>query len=224
MSLSFKDHSWMFPPKDVHNAGAWDKYWKDQVEHGWGPRIFDLFCDDNIIVKAAHRFGLLTVLCVGNGISQEPVALSKAGLHVTAMDISPVATALSKVFSEELDSTDQYLSRSFCRSGGTVDFVIGDIFNRNDCPGPYDIVIERRTVQVYPKRLRPEAVSLIIARLSAKGILLSHCHDSRWSPLRGGKRHHATEPLIAHQGVKLWKGGDITKLSGRIALIWTSSG
>ncbi|HVP36986.1 MAG TPA: hypothetical protein VMT04_08335, partial [Terriglobales bacterium] len=102
----------MFPPKDAHDAGSWDKYWKNQVEHGFGPGIFDMFCHDDIIVKAAHRFGLSTVPCVGNGISQEPVALSRAGLKVTAMDISPVATALSKVFSEELHSTDRYLSQS----------------------------------------------------------------------------------------------------------------
>lgn len=217
-----EEFAWVFPPKEVHNADAWDSYWKKQIEHGLGPGIFDMFCRDDIIVSAAQRFGLSTVLCVGNGISQEPVVLSRAGLQVTAMDISPLAISLCQKFSEQFHSDEHYISHSLLRPNGTVNFVVGDIFERNDCPGPYDIVIERRTIQDYPEDQRREAVAAIISRLSTKGILVSHCHDGAWKP--PAEPYHSTRSLIAGLGIEIWKGGDITNLDGRIALTLTSTG
>jgi hypothetical protein len=73
------DIAWMFLPKDVHNPKDWDRYWKDLIAHDLGPNLFDIFCHDEILVRAARKYGLTTVLCVGNGISQEPVAFSRAG-------------------------------------------------------------------------------------------------------------------------------------------------
>jgi len=217
-----EDIAWIFPPKDVHNADAWDSYWKKQIEHGFGPAFFDMFIRDDIIVKAAQRFGLSTVLCVGNGISQEPVALSRAGLRVTAMDISPLAISLCQAFSEKFHSEDHYISPSLLLPDGTVNFVVGDILNRYDCPGPYDIVIERRTIQDYPEDQRREAVAAIISRISTRGILVSHCHDGAWKP--PAEPYHSTRSLIAGLGIEIWKGGDITNLDGRIALTLTSTG
>jgi len=62
-----------------------------QVEHGVAPGWTDMFCDDNALLDTAESRGLKSVLCVGCGVSQEPLALAAAGLQVTAMDLSPFA-------------------------------------------------------------------------------------------------------------------------------------
>jgi hypothetical protein len=53
-----------------------------------------MFCEDWELVGAMRANGMKTVLCVGNGISQEPRALAWAGFDVTALDLSPLATSV----------------------------------------------------------------------------------------------------------------------------------
>src|ERR1017187_4111219 len=74
---------WLMPPRDVHQVEAWDRHWHNQVSHGLGPPVFDMFCDDRELVRAMRQRGMSTVFCAGNGISQEPRALSEAGFQVT---------------------------------------------------------------------------------------------------------------------------------------------
>ena len=220
------DISWIFPPQDVHNPDAWDIYWKNQLDHGLGAELFDIFCSDDEVVKAAQTYGLSTILCIGNGISQEPVALSWAGFKVTAMDISPVAVSICHTLSQKFNSSDSYFHQSLKRPGGSIKFVVGDLFNENDCPGPYDVIIERRTIQDYPQEQQVEAVTRMIARLANKGIIVSHCHDNRFNPIEnpGAEPVHATKPLIAKQGIKIC-GRDLPKsLDQRIAVIVITTG
>jgi hypothetical protein len=66
---------WLDPPTDPRNSAAWDRYWTEQVMHGFGPAVFDLFCHDHDLVKVMHNEGMKTVLCAGCGISQEPRGL-----------------------------------------------------------------------------------------------------------------------------------------------------
>lgn len=84
---SLDDYKWMFPPSTVTDSAAWDRYWQDQLSHGVAGFVH-LFVDDGELVDAMRANGLRTVLCVGNGISQEPRALAWAGFDVTSLDIS----------------------------------------------------------------------------------------------------------------------------------------
>jgi len=87
---SSEDFAWLFPPRTVIDPAAWDRYWQDQLSHGVAEFVH-LFVDDGALVDAMRANGLKTVLCVGNGISQEPRALAWAGFDVTSLDISPLA-------------------------------------------------------------------------------------------------------------------------------------
>lgn len=227
-----EDMALFFPPKDVHNSEAWDTYWDNQMfENNLGPEFFDIFCDDTDLVEAANRLDLRTVLCVGNGISMEPMALSKAGLDVTAIDISTYAVYSCNDVKRQLgdDSTifENYFDKSLFRPGGSVEFQVGNIFHSTDAPGPYDIVIERRTIQVFPAETeRQEAVDGLIGRLADKGILFSHCHDGRWNPIKdkGTQPSHSTKPIILGRGLEEVNLDKLLSLDRKVAVFLTSSG
>src|SRR5439155_18726657 len=63
------DFAWLLPPLDIHDVSAWDRYWHEQVSHGLGPPLFDMFLigEEHELVAAMAERGLTTVLCVGNG-------------------------------------------------------------------------------------------------------------------------------------------------------------
>ena len=178
--------------------------------------------DDNFIVETAQRFGLISVLCVGNGLSQEPVALSKAGLIVTALDISPFAVFVAKEMSKSFDSPEKYFDTSLIRDGGSIQFLEGDLFNANQCPGPYDIVIERRTIQDYPPEKHCVAVNCIISRLAKRGIVVCHCHDATWRP--GKKPKHATRSELEKLGIQFWNCEELQNLDGQLAIAVSTTG
>jgi|SRR5215213_851866 len=67
------------------------------------------------LVDTMHANGLNTVLCVGNGISQEPRALAWAGFDVTVLDLSPYAM---KVASEATPPAELLAELVGGRSGG----------------------------------------------------------------------------------------------------------
>jgi hypothetical protein len=75
---------------------------------------------------------------------------------------------------------------------------VGDFRDPAVCPGPFDVVIERRTVQLFPDDDRANALQLLADRLDGHGIFLSHCHDARWRP--PAARVHLTEPWFEENG------------------------
>lgn len=89
------DISWLFPPATMVESAPWDQFWRDQLSHGVAGFVH-LFCDDGELVDVMRANGFKTVLCIGNGISQEPRALSWAGFDVTALDLSPFATEVGQ--------------------------------------------------------------------------------------------------------------------------------
>jgi hypothetical protein len=51
------------------------------------------------------------------------------------------------------------------------------------CPGPFDLVLERRTLQLFAGFNQLDAAMTAVAnRLDDRGILFSHCHDGGWRP------------------------------------------
>jgi SAM-dependent methyltransferase len=216
---SLEDFDWMFPPSTVTDSAAWDRYWQDHLSHGVAG-FSHMFVDDGELVDAVRVNGLRTVLCVGNGVSQEPRALAWAGFDVTSLDISPLA---AKVASDAAPPDDFLAGLVGGRSGGLngrLEFVVGDLCDPACCPGPYDVVIDRRTLQLWPDADRPMAIQAVANRLASRGIFFSQSHDGGWKP--PAPRRHALEPWFVSQGWEFWEGE--TPLTGRAAWLFTTTG
>lgn len=63
----------MIPPRDVHDAAAWDAYRHDQVERELVPgRTAEMLKDSDTVIAAMRGNGLRSVLFAGNGLSAAP--------------------------------------------------------------------------------------------------------------------------------------------------------
>ncbi len=132
----------MFPPRTVSDSAAWDRYWQDQLSHQWAA-FLHLFVSDGLLVDTMRANGLRTVLCIGNGVSQEPKAMAWAGCEVTALDISPLAAQVARDATPPEDFLAGLVDGRSGGLNGHVEFVVGDICDPACCPGPYDVVIDQ---------------------------------------------------------------------------------
>lgn len=213
------DLDWFTPPCALDDPAPWDRYWADQLRHGVAG-FTDLFCNDGDLVDAMDANGLETVLCIGSGVSLEPHALARCGFRVTAMDLSPFAIRVAG----QAKPTDEVLSRLVDsrppRPGGSLDFVVGDLLDETCCPGPYDVVIERRTLQLFPKPQRATAMTSTANRLASRGIFSSHYHNGGWRPPE--PQIHALESWFVGEGWESWQPD--TPISGRVSWLFMSTG
>jgi hypothetical protein len=215
-----EEFAWLNPPADPLDVAAWDRYWTEHIKHGIGPPFFDMFCNDQNLIEAMNANGMKTVLCAGNGISQEPRALAQAGFRVMALDKSPKAVEIARNFEFPEQALAHFCDPGLRRTGGQVEFVIGDLLNSASYPGPFDVIIERRTVQLFENV--ETALNALISRLGQDGILLSHCHDGGWRP--PAKPRHYTRSWLERNGWTIWNGGPGRKPPGRVAWIEMSTG
>lgn len=216
------DLDWLRSPTDPHDVSAWDRYWTEQVRHELGPPAFDMLCDDRDLVEVMNSEGMKNVLCAGNGISQEPRALAQAGFKVIALDISPQAVEIARGFEFPAEGFEYFCEPEMRRPGGHVDFVTGDILDSSICPGPFDVIIERRTAQLYFSHDIGPVLGELAKRLGQDGILLSHCHDGGWKP--PAEPRHFTQPWFQQNRWTIWNGGPGRKPPGRVAWLFTSTG
>jgi hypothetical protein len=215
-------------PMEMKDAGFWDKWWRDRLS----TRTSDMFPDHGheeplvryrgSIATVMAEYGLRTVLCAGNGVSQEPRTLAGAGFDVTALDISPVAVSCAEAFHYDSHALGNYYSSPIHRPGGRVEFVVGDLLDIRVCPGPFDVVIERKTVQWFAEHERAAALSALSARLSEVGIFLSLCLDDAFPLELGWSQHesgffHASESWFREHGWTIWDGVPNSTLAGRVA-------
>jgi len=216
------DLGWLDPPSNPLDVVAWDQYWIEHVRHGLGPPLFDMFSDDRKLVEVMNAKGMKSILCAGNGISQEPRALAQAGFQVIALDISPHATEIARCFNFPPHGFDFFCEPEMRRPGGAVDFVVGDILVPAICPGPFDVIIERRTAQNYYSHDMGAVLAALAGRLEPNGILLSHCHDGGWRP-PAEPRHLTRSWFISNQWT-IWNGGPGQKPPGQVAWLFTTTG
>jgi hypothetical protein len=216
-----EDFSWMFPPQDLLDPDAWDRYWISHLEHGIGPQLADMFCWDDELVGVMTRAEMKTVLFVGSGISREPRALAEAGFTVVAMDLSPVAIEIARSVEFTPDAVESFFDQKLRRPGGSVDFVVGNFLDPSVCSGPFDVIIERRTAQLFVTRDLDGVMSCLSNRLNENCIFFSHCHDACWEP--PADPVHYAESWFRDNGWNNWYGeGD--KPGGRVAWTFTSTG
>jgi SAM-dependent methyltransferase len=217
--LKRDDLSWLCAPTTMSDPAAWDQYWIAQIEHHV-PAFNDIFCDDGELVDTMRASAFRTILCVGSGISLEPQALAAAGFDVTALDLSPAAAFFSHGARTVPDYLRQLLSGRDLRRGGVVRFVTGDLRDPAMCPGPFDVVIERCTLQLFPDDERPAALTAVANRLAPRGIFFSQCHDRTAGPV--GPRRHASASWFEQQGWSRWPAQ--TPLAERVVWLMVTSG
>lgn len=110
------------------------------------------------------------------------------------------------------------------QGGGSLAFVTGDLTDRVICPGPFDAVIERRTVQLFEGAAQTEALECLVTRLRVPGTLVSHQHSGWWKP--GEPRIHFAEAWLRARGFVLHSPADgpSTADRPRLALLIFTSG
>jgi Methyltransferase domain len=174
------------------DAQFWDEWWKVRLSDRSSdtfpffphplkdnPRsLFWLVNSDDLLAKVMSEHGFRTILCAGNGVSQEPRALAAGGFDVTALDISPVAVSWAEACHVDSRALGRFCSPELHRPGGRVEFVVGDLLDLTVCPGPFDVVVERRTVQSFAEHERSAALSALAGRLND----LSGVRQGEWAP------------------------------------------
>lgn len=222
----------------TQDSAFWDQWWRERLarrrsdlfpngamwfDRRWG-RLPNLGTSDHWLAHVMAENGLRTVLCAGNGIAQEPRALAAAGFQVTALDISPVAVEVAEAHQPSARELAGLVALPLHRPGGDLEFVTGDLRDRTVCPGPFDVVIERRTVQHFAESDRAAALAALAGRLRNPGILFSECFDDPFPSDLGYSQHpsgysHASEAWLRAQGWAIWDGVPSATLLGRVALL-----
>jgi hypothetical protein len=211
--------AWLEPPYSVVDPKAWDRFWKDQLEHEVGD-VVHWFCDDGELVDYMRAHGMTTVLCVGNGISQEGRALAWAGLDVTVLDLSPFAIETAQRAAPPVKMLAGLVGGRGHVEGGRARYVVGNLCDPSCCPGPYDVVIERKTLQLFPKDQRDSAIQAVASRVATRGIFFSHYHQGCWHPDK--PRDHILEPWFRQNA---WPNLDMgAPLNGRAVSLFMTTG
>lgn len=209
----------MYAPDTTTDAIAWDHYWQGYLEHQ-GNTSSDMWVRDGRLVDAMRAHDLKTVLCVGNGTSNEARALAWAGFDVIALDLSPLATQAASSYAPSNLYLSSLVNGRLPTPNGSVEFVAGDLMNTTCCPGKFDVIIERKTLQLWPEAELPQAINAVAERLESRGIFFSQCHNGGW--VLDGPPRHALEPWFRAAGWAFWN--DSTPLSNRVAWLMTTSG
>ncbi|MFN8177753.1 MAG: hypothetical protein U0167_07495 [bacterium] len=198
--------------------------------------------------------GAQTILCAGNGLSSEALSLALLGFHVTALDISAVpADVFGRMLRSPwhplnrirgIGIGDDNVVRFACsgpidselcpvmhrsadlapKGGGTLALVTGDLMDPNVCPGPFDVVIERRTVQLFPQDQQISALDCLVGRLAERGVFVSHEHQGGWRP--GKPETHHAEAWLRSRGFVLRSrlGSEQRDSAPRLAYLVFSTG
>jgi chemotaxis methyl-accepting protein methylase len=180
-----------------------------------------MFCRDSSLIKWLVKRRAKTLLCAGNGISQEPRALAEAGFQVIAMDLSPRAVHLAETWQFGSQELDRFCPKELRAPGGSSAFTIGNILDTSVCSGPFDAIIERRTLQLFPPEERGTALDRLALRLKPDGLFISHCHDGGWKPPHEPVHH--VEKFFRDRGWAITHG-DKSNDVGRICWLQTSTG
>jgi hypothetical protein len=216
------DLSWLEPPERTDDPDAWNEYWRAQLSHPISLAFQDLFCQDDDLLRVMKMNGLRRLLCAGSGISLEPRALAEAGCEVTALDFSSVAMQAAEAMRLTDEGFKNYLDPTARQEDGSLHFVTGSIFDEETCPGPYDVIIERRTIQTLPEEERHAALEALAGRMGDTGILLSHYHEGWWRP--GQELIHPAERWFREHGWTILEGRELGKVEVRVAWLMITTG
>jgi SAM-dependent methyltransferase len=184
--------------------------------------MYDMMIDDSDLVRVMNAESMRQVLCAGCGVSQEPRALAEAGFEVVALDISPRAIEITRALDFPPEVFGEFCDGDMRSDGGQVTYVVGDFFDSEVCPGPFDVIVERRTAQLFSEDDLRTVMAALAERLGPEGVFLSHCHDGGWKPPAEPK--HFIKTWFEEHGWTIWNGGSGEKPSGQVAWLVISTG
>jgi hypothetical protein len=168
----------MRPPADSNDSAGWDHFWRYQIAQEYNWNLVPLPELDLHLLRFFREHDIHSILFVGNGICQEPRLFAAAGFEAIALDLSPYATAFAAEFElSHPEITSLFRLHDF-REGGTVQFVMGSLFDTTVCPGPFDAIITRRTLQGLSDPLLGVALARLLDRLHPQGIFINQSHNS----------------------------------------------
>lgn len=202
---------WRSPPENREDPKGWDWYWEERLKEEEPSNLFFYFEILDLLIPVLREFNLKKILCAGNGISLEPYALASAGFEVTSVDLSLKAIDFMKNFQFRDKHLERFFSKEECRDGGSVQFLHGDLRDEQLCPGPYDVIITRRTLQLLPEDKRWKALESLEQRLSHKGVFISHDHNN----------YNATGPWFESRAYNISVGtykGEVKRQDGKAFL------
>lgn len=192
------------------------------MSNGIGPGLYNMMAGDPETARAMAEMRIKTVLCAGSGISQEPRVLAEAGFEVTALDLSPVALNLAQAWNFGAADLARFLAPEQQKCTGSARFIVGDLMDLALYPGPFDMIIERCTLQKFLDEERGRALDALVARLTKNGVFLAHCHDGVWQLDR--EPCHATRKLFVERAWKIWSRSVSQRPAGRSAWIYQTTG
>lgn len=198
------DRDW-WPPNNTTSAEDWDRFWRKQIEYKV-VGFTDMFVADGALIDAMRANGLRSVLCVGAGLSMEPHALAVAGFDVAVLDLSPLVILAMAKTRPPAEHLTRFLEGREPRAGGSLAAVAGDLRDLALCPGPFDVIIERKTLQLFHED-RDGAMAAVIQRLAPNGLLFSHAHNGAWRPSE--PRTHPLEAWFDERRWPRWRRGPI---------------
>ena len=186
--FQFGDDDSMFPPQTVSDPAAWDEFCRRRFEIAFGPAECHIFAQPAEIAQVLAANNLRSILCVRQWAVARTVGLREGRVHVTVLDLSPYAV--------------QKARESMPAPYDTIRFVTGSLMDANLCSGPYDVILERRTLQLFPPDQLHAAMTAVASRLATRRPLLQPlphgvgdllpiratsrdpCSSSRLAPLR----------------------------------------
>lgn len=215
----------LHPPRNVHDAKAWDDYWRNHLMTGLMEQAFsDAMSSAHELPALLRARGARTVLCAGNGLSTEALSLATQGFAVTALDISSVpAELMNQRPIDALPLANMHGDGpAVLHPGGCFNCVTGDLMDPSVCPGPFDVVIERRTVQLMPEHERRAAFDRLVSRLATDGVFVSQQHVGGWRP--GEPRDHYAAGWLNVHGFSPYRRHDSAPRESRLAWLIFSTG
>lgn len=156
----------------------WSKYWQSRISGNNADGKFFYFEITDDIVPVLRKLGLRKILCVGNGVSLEPLALAYAGFDVDVIDISQEAIDFISNYKLSESDIKRFYTQDQQQPGGTINYIVGDFTDRSICPGPYDVIITRRTLQYFTRSNFLGVLDLLIEKLTDEGIFVNHTHNA----------------------------------------------
>ena len=139
---------------------------------------------------------------------------------VTVLDLSPLVREAAGTSDPPQDLLQELLREyPIADVRGKLEYVQGDLHDSSLCRGPYDMIVERRTLQLFPDDRRPRAIAAVADRLAMRGIFFSQSHNGGWRPPE--PRIHRLAESFDKQG---WPRLGPGPLSGRAVWLLMTTG
>ncbi len=168
----------MCPPKDPLNIAGWDRYWQYHLTEWETPlKLTHYFEVTKPLMSLIQKMGYTTALSVGCGISLEVRGFAAGGLHAIGLDASQVAIDYAAKCTLFTTYQDQFLEPHEHTPDGIVEFLVGNFLDPTVCPGPFDVIVSRGTIQYFHRlNMLDTALQSLANRLNATGILVIGTH------------------------------------------------